>query len=395
VSWQRKLAFSLLTVALVMGVIEGIAQIVWWRLEADVFARQMAAGERILRNDAVGFMKVAHGEYGYTMKPGFRRGSVAINSQGFHQTDEIPVARREGYLRIACLGESTTFGNAPDSSYPGFLRSILTQHAGGFRGYEVINAGVPGWVSDQVALRAEREVARFAPDVVILYLGWNDFQSYTPFAPPPSTSYFTTAYEGREWKQQVTGWSKSLALASAWYHSGAATAAPSVPTDSGSAGQRYRFLWASIDRIAAAVRRENPEVKIVVSTLVGRWPHGTPEEWAKIPSVWWMTQNGVTPQQAAAHVSAFNDALRQFAADRRLTVVDTAAAFDSLDRARLQYDWAHMYSDGYELMAWTMFSRLVAAEIVDGNPAEPRHTELRSRYQLAGRVAAGPVKSGS
>ena len=54
----------------------------------------------------------------------------------------------------------------------------------------MLNASVSGWVSDQWAMYSESELNRYAPDIVIFYGGWNDFQSYDPFKGVPRVSYF-------------------------------------------------------------------------------------------------------------------------------------------------------------------------------------------------------------
>ncbi len=377
-TWHRKLAFAALTVALVFGLLEGAARVVWWSLEQRSFQQQESAGYEILRNDATNFMKVADGMYGYTMKPNFEKGLVSINEAGFHQKDTVPVERTPGRLRLICLGESTTFGNDVVSNYPAYLRGILS--AAGQRA-EVINAGVPGWVSDQIALRAEHQLAAYKPDVVILYAGWNDFQSYDPLGPEPAVSYWEFAYKGRAWKQQATSWFRSVALLSALYHSTQpAEAAPLASSDT--RGGHYKFLIQNLHRIVTAFRTANPDVKIFVSTLAGRWPAGTAEDWKQIAPVWWMPMHDVSVEHAAALVAALNDQLRQFARARNVRLIELAAAFQRLDRARLQYDWAHMISDGYELMAWTMYDALVEDGIVRPVEQPSRARQLRLQYAL-------------
>lgn len=237
-------------------------------------------------------------------------------------------------------------------------------------------------MSDQVALRAEHELTVFRPDAVILYAGWNDFQSYDPTSHPPAISYFDYAYGGTKWKQYATMWLKSVALASAWYHSRAAAPALHAAGPAASPAECYRFLLASLDRIVAAFRAKNPAVKIFVCTLVCRWPHGSPREWAHTPAIWWMVQHHLRPEDGWAHLPALNGEFRAFARSRGLPLIDTAAAFEDLDRGRLQWDWAHMYPEGYELLAWTMFDALRDRRIIEGQRA-PRHTALLEKYRLS------------
>ena len=325
-------------------------------------------------------MKVADGRYGYMLKPGFHSGLVSINAAGFHQRQEVPIARTPNRLRVVCLGESTTFGNHVDSNYPSFLRTILADYA---TPAEVINAGVPGWVSDQVALRAEHQLAAYSPDVVILYVGWNDFQSYDPLGPEPAVSYWEFAYKGNSWKQETAGWLKSVALLSAasYRNDSSATSIPTAQGTNGSNGY-YRFLFRNLDRIVRAFRDRNPDVKVFVSTLVGRWPVGTAEDWKRIPPVWWMTKHNVSVDAAASYARTLNDQIRSYARERNVYLIDDAAAFERLDRARLQVDWAHMISDGYELLAWTMFEAMVRERVVTVSRPVERANALRAQYAL-------------
>jgi len=384
ISLQRKIVYSAVVLLAVFLVIEGAARMVWGRLEARAFEQRRDRGENILHNDAVNYLRIADGVYGYKLRPNTHAGAVFLNSEGFLQRDEIPIARREGYLRVVCLGESTTFGTDVDTNYPAYLRKILESQSSGFKGYEVVNAGVPGWVSDQIALRVEHQIAAFRPDAVILYAGGNDFQSYDPFGAPPAVSYFEHAYGGTIWKQYAATWLKSVALLSALYHSKGRDrheAAQLGNLQANPPSLRYRFLLSNLKDIAASLRKANPNVKIFVCTLVGRWPQGTPHELAHDPPVWWMQRHHVGPSQAAQLLAGMNDELRRLARSENENLIDDAAIFGNLDRSRLQWDYAHMYAEGYELLAWTMYSALRDAGVVQGQPGS-REGELLAKYQL-------------
>lgn len=67
-----------------------------------------------------------------------------------------------------------------------------------------------------------------------------------------------------------------------------------------------------------------------------------------------MKHRNLTRGDAAERLRRFNALIRQYAAQRALTLVDAEAAFDGLDRGRLQWDFAHMTFEGYELLAETM-----------------------------------------
>lgn len=76
------------------------------------------------------------------------------------------------YLRIVCMGGSTTFGFSVQrvDSWPAQAESTLCEQG---LPSEVINAGVLGHGSRQLLLRYRRDIAGLEGDVVILFTGWN------------------------------------------------------------------------------------------------------------------------------------------------------------------------------------------------------------------------------
>jgi UDPglucose 6-dehydrogenase len=120
----RKILFTAVVIGCVCLAIEGVARIAWWRLERQSLKTHYMRGEAVLNNDAINYMRVPDGLYGYQMKPDFGTSTTRSTRQGFHQREEIPVKRIPGSLRIVCLGESTTFGTTDLTNYPAFLKRI-------------------------------------------------------------------------------------------------------------------------------------------------------------------------------------------------------------------------------------------------------------------------------
>jgi lysophospholipase L1-like esterase len=382
----RKVCFSVVTVLLVASLIEGTARAVWWYKAAQAFDVTRQRGEELLRNDLIHFMKEPHGLYAFSLKPGLAQGALVINEEGFVQRDRVPRARVADRLRLAALGESTTMGNGDVDlgCYPGHLRRLLAESLRSPNGVEVINAGVPGWFSDQVALRAENQIAAFRPDVVVLYVGWNDFQAYVPNFGPFPASAFDSWMRGSRWHEQAAWRFKSVALLAALYQKYSRRPAPASVCGTlreTPPAETYRWFLRNLDRIVAAFRRENPEVRIALCTLVGRWPMMSPEEFARNDGhVDWMTAQHTTVEEAADHLARFNDLIRTYAAEHGLVLIDAARIFEPLDRRRLQWDFAHMHNEGYELLAEVMYEELRRAGVLAGDP-RPRYKELLAKYQ--------------
>lgn len=387
-SLLKKLLFAVFTLGLIAGSIEGVARVVWWKLAKRAFEQTRRRGQEVLGADpsAVNFMTQPSGLYGYTLTPNFSQGDHVINVDGFAQRDVVPVERVPGKLRVAAMGESTTEGHHVDKGcYPSYLRGLLSKSVHGYDGVEVLNGGVSGWLSDQIALRAEHQMAAYKPDVVILYVGWNDFQGYDPYEEVLSKSIFDIYYSGSRFHNSAQAHCKSLALLSALHQKYARQfEQPTQRNPSADAPPEdiYHFYLKNLDRIVAAYRGANPHVRICLCTLIARWPLLNEDEFIKVPTgrTKWMQDHGVSREQAAGCMATFNALIRKYAQDHQLLLIDTGAVFESLDRSQLMWDLAHMTYEGYELLAEVMYDSLRQSGTVEGD-ASPRRLKLLSKYR--------------
>lgn len=87
---------------------------------------------------------------------------------------DAAAARAGGTLRILCVGDSHTYGIwvDPQDTYPARLRRHLARWP---EPVVVLNAGVPGMNSSQVAQVLPEMLERFAPDVLLVMVGVADF----------------------------------------------------------------------------------------------------------------------------------------------------------------------------------------------------------------------------
>ncbi|MBN1355405.1 SGNH/GDSL hydrolase family protein [bacterium] len=103
---------------------------------------------------------------------------IYTNSLGFRDR-EFSHDVAPGVMRIACLGDSVTFGwKIPQEfTYP----DILEDYLNGCRGkddprVEVLNMGIPGYSSMQGRVLVERELGKYSPDIIVFSFGINDSQ---------------------------------------------------------------------------------------------------------------------------------------------------------------------------------------------------------------------------
>lgn len=97
-----------------------------------------------------------------------------INAQGF-RGPTVSLPKTPGVFRIACVGDSHTFGHGVDEqgTWPRALQRSL-DHELGTRRVEVMNWGVNGYDTEQELALLEERVSRYEPDLVLLQFFAND-----------------------------------------------------------------------------------------------------------------------------------------------------------------------------------------------------------------------------
>lgn len=102
-----------------------------------------------------------------------------INSKGFvgPDFDDVPAP---GVYRIFALGDSCTFATGFwQIGYPSKLERLLND-AGSSRRFEVMNAGIEGYNSTFALQRVRDELLRYRPNLIVIYIGWNDLMKTDP-----------------------------------------------------------------------------------------------------------------------------------------------------------------------------------------------------------------------
>lgn len=167
--------------------------------------------EQLTTHTAVRGRFASHPYLPFVLNPSF----ADHNALGFRGAELAP-DKPAGVRRVACVGASTTYGLdvTAEEANPAQLGALLGREHGR---WEVINAGVPGWVSSESLVDLELRVLPLQPDVVVILQGRNEVfpQAYHGFKPDythfrrPGFNFSVSNYAHKE----LFGWSRLVMLA--------------------------------------------------------------------------------------------------------------------------------------------------------------------------------------
>lgn len=235
-------------------------------------------------------------------------------------------------FRILCYGDSNTDG-PKQGSWPEVLQEVLNQHpAPSGRRYEVVNAGVAGYSSHQGLLRFQQEVKTYQPDLVIVSFGWNDVAQAVGHADhefQPSwlqVHLLRVLFKSRLYLVLL----ENIPLRSSSAIDHTLPEMARVPVT--------QYL-ANMDRFVNLARQHGASIIFLTR------PHREPAViLSELPS--WRGK-----------VPSYNTALRGWAGERRLPLLDVEALFDNLGAAYF-YDECHLTKDGHRTLAEALASVL-------------------------------------
>lgn len=165
--WYRKTALALAVVIIFFAAVESI-------LVAVDFKFDMPAIIFKGKNE-FGGIEVSHTlpdtELLYRFRPGDYFQGRQINTLGFREREIDPV-KKEGTIRVICMGDSVTAQGLP--GYSQYLHELLLANPPAAQPWEAFNTGVHGYSIRQGLILFRRDVRPLKPDIVTVYFGWND-----------------------------------------------------------------------------------------------------------------------------------------------------------------------------------------------------------------------------
>lgn len=294
---------------------------------------------------------------GWKPRPGFKQGGVEINSLGF-RGQEFAVAKAGRTFRIVALGDSTTFGyrETPSSPYPAQLEGALTRGSAGcgWR-YEVINGGVEGYSARHVLARLEKEVLPLAPDLLIVYVGWNDLFRVDPELRLPTV-------DPQNWFNRLLRHSYLLKAATKVVFERVLPNQEEVTPQRVARYQRFvptTFLeeYRAIVRTARA--HGTPLAIVTLPSLLGA------EEWEKSRGILHYPVFTRRPELLRILWQRYNQGIRRLAEEMDAPLLDLAEALREVKNGRTLFiDTLHFNTQGYGVVAEIILAGLAQARLL-------------------------------
>jgi len=310
-----------------------------------------------LRRTLLDAWEVPDPALGWKPRPGFKQGGIEINSLGFRGR-EFSVQKPAGTFRIVALGDSTTFGYGKTtmSPYPAQLEAALNRQAGNCgRQYEVINAGVEGYSAHHVLIRLEKEALPLTPDLLIIYVGWNDLFGVDPERRLPTV-------DPQSWFNRLLRLSYLLKAATKVMFERV------LPTQEVVTPQRVaryeRFVPTTFledyRRIVGLARTHGVPITLVtLPSLLGV------EEWEKSREILHYPPFTRQPELLRILWERYNQEIRGLAKDADVPLLDLADGIQKVKNGRTLFiDTLHFNTPGYRAVAEVMLAGLGQARLL-------------------------------
>jgi lysophospholipase L1-like esterase len=338
-SWVKTVVFSLLPVLVLLVAAEAGLRVYSWFFRT-AYERYNANTERL--ELVPNFQSTL---------PGGRR--IRINSKGF-VGPEFTDLKPAGIHRVFAVGDSCTFAGDWDISYSVFLERTL--NSSGQR-YEVINAGVEGYDSTYALGRIRDDVLKYDPDVVTIYVGWNDLMKTRP-GNMSSSGQATWLGSTLSRSYLYKGLSKVI-----FFYIRPMLVAPGLSGDESEYHVFDRLVPAAYEANLTAmvdlVRKRGAHVVLLTRpTILTRNMSPKDLETRNVFFPYYPEAYSV-PRLLSLH-NAYNNSIRRLGARLQVPVVDLDEVFDRHEKRALFWDTMHPSRKGHELIATVLAPQIAA-----------------------------------
>src|SRR6267378_2893281 len=336
-SWPKACVFSILPVLVLLLIGEGGLRLYSWYFRTAYEQYNTTTG----RLELVPNLQVNI--------PGGRR--VRINSKGFVGVEFADV-KQAGIYRVFAVGDSCTFGVDWDVSYSAFLEKMLNADR---QRYEVINAGIEGYNSEYALGRIRDDILKYDPDLVTIYIGWNDLMKVSP-SNMSSSGRVTWLGAALNHSYLYKGLSKVM-----FFYIRPILMPPGLSGEESEYHVFDQFVPAeyeeNVSAMVALLHERN--VRVLLFTRPTALTRNMSAEDLKAQHVFfpYFPEAYSAPRLRSLH-DAYNNSIRRLAARLQVPIVDLDEVFDRQDKRTLFWDTMHPSKEGHELIATVLAPRV-------------------------------------
>lgn len=314
----------------------------------------------------------------FVLVPGEHRvggATIKINSDGFIGDELQP--NGPNLFRILAIGDSCTFGMG--HSYPALLEEQLKENLESGLRYEVVNGGVEGLNSEMALHRLKTKGPALSPDVVTIYIGWNDLMKFDPLS------------QGnvKRWSGLVRILDK-LWLTKAFRKLIFYYIRPKIrPPAVGAKSRTHRFkdfrpsfYERNLRELIATTRTLGARPVLLTLPTVVR-ADMTVQDLREADVVFPYFPSAYGVGDLLDLLAAYNRSIRRMAMEEQVLLVDLAAAFAKLQDIRPYFhDTMHPNGRGAELIAMELHAALVREDLLERPASMPMISSPDERWPL-------------
>ena len=276
------------------------------------------------------------------------------NSKGF-LGPEFQSQKPDGMYRVFALGDSCTFGSGYwRTAYPAILEELVSG-ASARQQYEVINAGIEGYNSEYALGRLRDELVQYAPDMVIVYIGWNDLMKVNP-RNLSATGRYTWLARLMEKSYLMKAASKLL-----FFHLRPFIIKPAVVPSESEARAFDHFVPSTFQYNLESMINllQLRRIRGLLVTLPTVVRSGMTYEELKRQHVFFPYYAGTYSVDTFLSLHrSYNNAIRATAVKHNVPIVDLDAVFNTYDKTDLFWDTMHPSQQGHALIARSIIEKI-------------------------------------
>lgn len=337
-SWPKAVVFSILPVLFLLLIGEGGLRVYSWYFRTAYERYNVSTG----RLELVPNLQVTI--------PGGPR--IRINSKGF-VGGEFSDVKPAGVHRVFAVGDSCTFAGDWDISYSAFLGKLLNADG---RRFEVINAGIEGYNSEYALGRLKDDILKYDPDLVTIYIGWNDLMKVSP-SNMSSSGQVSWLGEALNHSYLYKGLSKVM-----FFYVRPLLMKPGLTGDESELHVFDRFVPATYEENVSAMvtllRERNVRVLLLTRPTV-LVPKMSAED-LRTQNVFFpfFPEAYSVPRLLSLH-DAYNNSVRRLAERMQVPLVDLDEIFNQRNKRPLFWDTMHPSAEGHQVIADVLVPRVL------------------------------------